>query len=571
MKYILFIGLLTVNLLQLNAQVDINNYAAPEHYKNEASDSAKIMAVLNNSSRIEISKKYKASPTKDLTIPANKTLDFTKGGDLTEYTGAITFEENVHIVNPNNRQIFSNLVTFHGTCNSVAHPEWIGVTEKNDLGERVNTLLTAFKIIHMDAPAYSLQSSIKFPPNSEIKLSKKTYINVDISEADSNLNLFEFNYKPYYIEGGIIQFSHNTRYKNVWAISVQINSNSDTSRWKGTIKDVIIHGNQNGYGPIGAPTANGIRYFLTNPGETTQVNYFDNCDNVYMSMVDTGLYMNSHSSNSSFQKINGTSFNSLTIDRARYGIIIDRYSYGNLFSNLNLQPRRGARKYTEQLISVDGRYNKFYGNFWDACFDGSIWIKSHAANNYFDIYYEEAKDYTINDAPLNTNYWKNRNYWNYNPTTATYYNFDTTSRYRVGTNLSLGSSDPFGVDGNIYLNGYLNFPNNCKIYNTKSILILNGNRFIGFRHGTTLSAYMSSSSFYPNTTLELGLGMPSRRWGALYTENITDDGSKVSISTLINLSPGNPPKKPVEGDIYCNSEDHELYFYNGKEWEQISP
>lgn len=44
---------------------------------------------------------------------------------------------------------------------------------------------------------------------------------------------------------------------------------------------------------------------------------------------------------------------------------------------------------------------------------------------------------------------------------------------------------------------------------------------------------------------------------------------KMTIGTLLHLTPGAAPGTPSEGDVYANSGDHHLYFYNGTAWKQL--
>ena len=44
---------------------------------------------------------------------------------------------------------------------------------------------------------------------------------------------------------------------------------------------------------------------------------------------------------------------------------------------------------------------------------------------------------------------------------------------------------------------------------------------------------------------------------------------KVTINSILKLTPTSEPGSPVEGDIYANSSDHHLYFYNGSTWKQL--
>jgi|WetSurMetagenome_2_1015567.scaffolds.fasta_scaffold57173_2 trimeric autotransporter adhesin len=43
----------------------------------------------------------------------------------------------------------------------------------------------------------------------------------------------------------------------------------------------------------------------------------------------------------------------------------------------------------------------------------------------------------------------------------------------------------------------------------------------------------------------------------------------VSINSVLKLTPGSAPATPEEGQIYSNSTDHHLYFYNGTVWVQL--
>lgn len=102
----------------------------PEFYT--GLDSAKIMAALNASDIVKFSKTYTKSIIGDLTVPANKTLDFTSGGDLTQYNGDINFND-TKIINPNNKTIFSPTTTITGTIvTDKVHSDWMGLSGTDD-------------------------------------------------------------------------------------------------------------------------------------------------------------------------------------------------------------------------------------------------------------------------------------------------------------------------------------------------------------------------------------------------------------------------------------------------------
>lgn len=51
--------------------------------------------------------------------------------------------------------------------------------------------------------------------------------------------------------------------------------------------------------------------------------------------------------------------------------------------------------------------------------------------------------------------------------------------------------------------------------------------------------------------------------------NLTFDATNnIVITPRIKLTPGSAPGTPAEGQIYVNSTDHHLYFYNGSGWVQ---
>lgn len=57
--------------------------------------------------------------------------------------------------------------------------------------------------------------------------------------------------------------------------------------------------------------------------------------------------------------------------------------------------------------------------------------------------------------------------------------------------------------------------------------------------------------------------------GTSTTGTVEVESAKVTINTLLHLTPGSTPGSPSEGDIYSNSSDHHLYFYNGTSWVQL--
>lgn len=52
-------------------------------------------------------------------------------------------------------------------------------------------------------------------------------------------------------------------------------------------------------------------------------------------------------------------------------------------------------------------------------------------------------------------------------------------------------------------------------------------------------------------------------------EDYFEFADTVKIDTFLKLNPGSAPGSPVEGDVYANSTDHHLYFYNGTGWVQL--
>jgi hypothetical protein len=50
---------------------------------------------------------------------------------------------------------------------------------------------------------------------------------------------------------------------------------------------------------------------------------------------------------------------------------------------------------------------------------------------------------------------------------------------------------------------------------------------------------------------------------------LPDADGTVLLSSLATLTPGAAPGSPVEGQIYANSTDHHIYFYNGTTWKQL--
>ncbi len=46
-------------------------------------------------------------------------------------------------------------------------------------------------------------------------------------------------------------------------------------------------------------------------------------------------------------------------------------------------------------------------------------------------------------------------------------------------------------------------------------------------------------------------------------------GAEVAVNGLFHLTPQTAPVSPFEGDIYADSANHHLYYYNGTTWKQL--
>ncbi len=46
-------------------------------------------------------------------------------------------------------------------------------------------------------------------------------------------------------------------------------------------------------------------------------------------------------------------------------------------------------------------------------------------------------------------------------------------------------------------------------------------------------------------------------------------GTSINIGTFVHITPGSAPSSPTLGDVYVNSSDNHIYFYNGSSWLQL--
>lgn len=68
-------------------------------------------------------------------------------------------------------------------------------------------------------------------------------------------------------------------------------------------------------------------------------------------------------------------------------------------------------------------------------------------------------------------------------------------------------------------------------------------------------------------------GSVSSRYILSNNDGVLMDGDFVTkiltLNNILKLTPGSAPATPAEGQIYSNSSDHHLYFYNGTSWKQL--
>ena len=185
MKRIFFFSFLLLAILNLTAHIDLSesrqkqysfatiyDSAAPEYYKDQLTDSVKIVTAMNAVDRVEFSRTYEKGATGNLTIPANKTLDFTKGGDLLNYTGRIIGNETV-IINPDNHPILSSSATLTGSfIMDYPKPEIFGADGTDDVSDHdaMKQLMSFANICKHKNISLNSESSVKSSFKSRLSL-----------------------------------------------------------------------------------------------------------------------------------------------------------------------------------------------------------------------------------------------------------------------------------------------------------------------------------------------------------------------------------------------------------------
>jgi len=82
---------------------------------------------------------------------------------------------------------------------------------------------------------------------------------------------------------------------------------------------------------------------------------------------------------------------------------------------------------------------------------------------------------------------------------------------------------------------------------------------------TTVGVGIYGVTFWADDTAKVVKMYLNAAWHTI----VTMDSNGKTIVDVLNLTPGSAPSTPVEGDIYANSTDHHLYFYNGSAWVQL--
>jgi hypothetical protein len=163
------------------------------------------------------------------------------------------------------------------------------------------------------------------------------------------------------------------------------------------------------------------------------------------------------------------------------------------------------------------------------------------------------------------------------------------------TRLVVGVEDTAGTESFadvIAANAANTFSQNQTIAPNKSLILGGGNSgssgsALNALHFNSTSGNGSSRDWNlrpadVSDTGELSLRVSSTAGGACNVQALLFDGTgdahfyqnleaqkKMTIGGLFHLTPQTAPGSPAEGDIYADSGDHHLYFYNGSAWKQL--
>jgi len=138
-------------------------------------------------------------------------------------------------------------------------------------------------------------------------------------------------------------------------------------------------------------------------------------------------------------------------------------------------------------------------------------------------------------------------------------------KYRIVQNekISVPSYSEYLLHGDLEVNGTLD------ISSTGKVVIVNGALNV---NGGTVSNY-GNVSFVKFPMMSDGTANYVPKWASSSTisatSSIYDDGERVSVGSLLRISPGTAPSSPMAGDIYFDSSSSKLRCYDGSSWNDL--
>jgi len=129
--------------------------------------------------------------------------------------------------------------------------------------------------------------------------------------------------------------------------------------------------------------------------------------------------------------------------------------------------------------------------------------------------------------------------------------------------ISVPSYSEYLLHGDLEVNGTLD------ISSTGKVVIVNGALNV---NGGTVSNY-GNVSFVKFPMMSDGTANYVPKWASSSTisatSSIYDDGERVSVGSLLRISPGTAPSSPMAGDIYFDSSSSKLRCYDGSSWNDL--
>ena len=139
----------------------------------------------------------------------------------------------------------------------------------------------------------------------------------------------------------------------------------------------------------------------------------------------------------------------------------------------------------------------------------------------------------------------------------------------TGIKLTAGT-DGYWVNNDTAMGSYYDGSNGYKMaFDASNLIEINSGAMV-YRIGAASEFAMSTTAFYPVTTDANSSGRSGNRWSDVFAVDGDFSGSVEAVYFQITAA-SSPPVSPSLGAMYADTDDNELYFYNGTTWEPISP